>query len=419
MGNKFAAIVLSAGLSTRMGLFKPLLPLGGKPVLERVVNEIKIAGIENIVVVTGYQSEKLEPLLKDLKVRSCFNEKYRQGMYTSLQSGVRNIFAAQISKNTDVSDMETPAGFFMSPVDCPLISAEVYIELIKAAEKDPKNFAVVCHKGKNGHPLYVPAAYVEEILQYSGELGMKYFMKKYAGSMNHIEIPYPEILWDMDDLEAYQRMCIYFDKIKVNDSNQTRKVYLIRHGEILQHEAPILLGQKNVPLSNLGKTQAKEAGKRLLALAPSLQMIYTSDLLRASETAKLIAALYPHKCTVKREKDFREINLGEWDGLPIAEIKKAYPDEFRKRGEDLLHYHVAGGGENFFELQRRAAGRLEDIMKKTDGEIAIVTHGGVIRAIAAHLLGFSVKDLLEMKIANGRIITLLWTPEKTSYRSTL
>ena len=419
MVNKFSAIVLSAGLSTRMGLFKPLLPLAGKSLLERVINEVRKAGIENIVVVTGYQCEKLEPLLSETGVRSCFNERYREGMYTSLQAGVRDIFAPRLNTGASETNPEKPLGFFMQPVDCPLIPAEVYTRLMEVASGDPKNFAVACHNGKKGHPLYVPAEFVKEILLYTGEKGMKFFTGKYADRMNHVEVPYPEVLWDMDDLEAYQRMRYYIEKKKANDNNQERKIYLIRHGEILQHDAPVLLGQSNVALSYLGKEQAKEAGKRLVALEPSLSVIYSSDLLRASETAKLIAAAFPQKVSVKKEKCFREINLGDWDGLPISEIKNTYPDEFRKRGEDLLHYHVTGGGENFFELQRRAARKVEEIMKKTDGAIAIVTHGGVIRAIAAHLLGLPINELMDMKISNGRIITMLWTLEKVYYRSTL
>jgi len=74
-----------------MGQFKPLLPLGGAPMLARVVESIQsVGGIGPVVVVTGHQSERVRSALADLDVRFAYNEAYEQGeMLSSVQAGVR------------------------------------------------------------------------------------------------------------------------------------------------------------------------------------------------------------------------------------------------------------------------------------------------------------------------------------------
>ncbi len=412
MENKPAVIILSAGFSSRMGLFKPLLPFAGQTAIERVLDEVRKAGNDNIVVVTGHEREKIEALILEKGARPCFNEHYAEGMFTSVQRGIREIFGEGIGNKKSQACL-LPCGFFLHPVDCPLIPATVYTEMIREIEKHPDDFAVACFGGKKGHPLYVPGSFVPEILAHTGEQGMKFFTKKYDDRIRKIEVNNPEILWDMDELADYQSMCLYLETKNVEKAASARKIHLIRHGEIKQHDAPIFLGQTDVPLSEKGKKQAQEAGKRLLALSPNLSALYSSDLARAKETASQIIERYEN-LSLHEEKGLREITLGDWDGRLIEEIKETYPEEFRKRGEDILRYKVSGGGENFFELQERSVRCLSEIIKKTDGEIAIVTHSGVIRMIIAHLLHLPIEQVIKMKIANGEIVSLLWTPQSHS-----
>ena len=82
---RFGACILAAGFSSRMGSFKPLLPLGDKTVIERAIAVSKEAGIEDIVVVTGYNREALLPVLEKEGVEEVFNWHFEEGMFTSIQ----------------------------------------------------------------------------------------------------------------------------------------------------------------------------------------------------------------------------------------------------------------------------------------------------------------------------------------------
>ena len=84
-------------------------------------------------------------------------------------------------------------------------------------------------------------------------------------------------------------------------------------------------------MSEKGRLQAIEAGERLRKYDLRTDRIYSSDLIRATETAELIANLL--NFNVIYNSNLREMSLGEWDGRPISEIKSLYPEEYRKRGE--------------------------------------------------------------------------------------
>ena len=80
-----AALIPAAGYSSRMGLFKPLLPLSPSTlVIERPIKVFYEAGIDDVRVVVGHKADLLQPLLKRLGARALFNENYARGMYSCL-----------------------------------------------------------------------------------------------------------------------------------------------------------------------------------------------------------------------------------------------------------------------------------------------------------------------------------------------
>ena len=76
------AVILSAGLSRRMGRFKPLLPLGTRRTIERVVDLFRAGGIEEILVVAGHRAPEVRRAVEPLNVRVVTNPDYQQGMFT-------------------------------------------------------------------------------------------------------------------------------------------------------------------------------------------------------------------------------------------------------------------------------------------------------------------------------------------------
>ena len=77
----FAAVILSAGYSSRMKGFKPLMDVGGVTAAERLINSVRAAGIDDITVVTGYGRERLQPVMEKTGVAEAYNADFDSGMF--------------------------------------------------------------------------------------------------------------------------------------------------------------------------------------------------------------------------------------------------------------------------------------------------------------------------------------------------
>ncbi|MBQ3321537.1 MAG: histidine phosphatase family protein [Firmicutes bacterium] len=417
---RFGAVILAAGLSLRMKDFKPLLPVDGRPAIEGLVETIKAAGLTDITVVTGHNRGALAETLLHLGVSEAYNGDYESGMFSSIQVGLAK---------ARTSGKE---GYLLMPVDCPLISVSVMravMDGVLAAEESEAErdaFAVALFEGKKGHPLYIPEERIEEILQSDGQGGLAAITDKYADDMIRVETGEEGCLLDMDTPAGYEDIKKFvakgFAREKLDLLTARKRIILVRHGETRQHEEPIFIGQYDVPLSDEGRAQAEELGKRIAALMaedveaellgmdkfgkepmPAIERIYSSDLTRAVETADIIAAeinrTYPHLAEVlggpvkvKHDAGLREISLGDWDGHPIREIADQYPEEYERRGRDIFSFKMRGA-ESFYDMQYRVKNALRNILRNDDAkDIIIVAHSGVIRALENNILGKQVSD---------------------------
>lgn len=387
----FSACILAAGFSSRMGAFKPLLPLGEKTVIERAIAVAKAAGIRHITIVTGHNRASLLPVLQQEQVEEAFNPRFEEGMFTSIQTGI----AAQ-PPQVD--------GCFIIPVDIPLIDRDVLERLKEGFESD--QFAVPCYRGKKGHPLLVPSCFWQEILDYQGNGGLKAVTDRHFDQMKRIPVTLEGVVMDMDTPQAYKEVRDYLAGGCKSESlehlAEGKRFFFVRHGQIEQHEEKIFLGQTDVPLSLQGRYQAKTAGEILAEMPIHTNRIYSSDLLRASQTAQILKE-HMGLQRLMLDKGLREMNLGPWDGKFISEIRAQYPDEYEKRGKDLMAYKMGEGSENFFDLQYRAVKALIRILKKDPfPDLILVTHSGVIRALDNNLQGRDISD--EWKpVGNGQV----------------
>ena len=194
----------------------------------------------------------------------------------------------------------------------------------------------------------------------------------------------------------------------MNQRNDIR-VVLIRHGEPKQHKSRIFLGQSDVPLSEKGIEEASAAGEKLIELEIKPDVIYTSDLLRAHETADIISKKLGG-ISVVPDKLFRELDMGEWDGEFIDEIKQKFPEEYEKRGKDILNYRIPGG-ENFYDLRGRVTREfirlftgefIESVEKGGSKDFVLVAHLGVMRSIVAELT-FDEEEMMQRSYSTGSV----------------
>jgi probable phosphoglycerate mutase len=189
----------------------------------------------------------------------------------------------------------------------------------------------------------------------------------------------------------------------------------VRHGEIAQHTGKIFLGQSDEPLSETGRAEAEGAARRLRELGVNRDArIVSSDLSRASETARIIAAKLnsvadaangtkePSPCVNPCVKEpspcvaLREIDLGAWDGRLIDEIKAEFPREYARRGENILTWKEVGG-ENYYDMRYRVLRALRRLLIG-NGDIIIVAHAGPIRAVVSVYTGTPLAETLRKKI---------------------
>jgi len=173
--------------------------------------------------------------------------------------------------------------------------------------------------------------------------------------------------------------------------NYKIRIFLVRHGQPVQHSGKIFLGQADIPLSEQGRAEAEHAGERLIELNARPMRIYTSDLARARETAEIISGKLGG-ITVVPDLLFREMAMGSWDGELIEDIKVKFPEEYAKRGDDPRNYRTPGG-ENFYDLKARVTREFHRIFAEDfrgaespdAGDLVIVAHLGVISILAEEL----------------------------------
>lgn len=156
------------------------------------------------------------------------------------------------------------------------------------------------------------------------------------------------------------------------------EVYLVRHGQTLWNQEHRTQGQLDIALSENGIKQAELLRDRLVDV--SFDSIYASDLQRAFRTAEIIAQR--HDRAVIPIKEFREINMGLWQGLTWDEISENYPDEAKiwRNQPSLVSIPESEGIYNAAERVLLAFQALTE-KHKSDQRILIVSHGLVIAVL--------------------------------------
>lgn len=185
------------------------------------------------------------------------------------------------------------------------------------------------------------------------------------------------------------------------------KLYLIRHGRQSSK-----LCNVNVDLSEEGFRQAALVGERLVS--EKIQAVYSSDLIRAVQTAQAANLYWNVEHTIRPE--LREISFGDMEGMSDADIAVKYGDfkrQMAKMEEDLAY----PGGENAGDVVRRALPVFEELTESGYDRIAVVTHGGVIRSMVTYYLGLDLAKwrILGSSLENCSITELCWHPEERRF----
>ncbi|MFY9718230.1 MAG: histidine phosphatase family protein [Candidatus Cybelea sp.] len=160
------------------------------------------------------------------------------------------------------------------------------------------------------------------------------------------------------------------------------KLTLIRHGPTEWNATRRFQGRTDVPLSAHGRAAAQTIAERLRE--EPIDRIYSSDLSRALETARIVAQA--RRGEIVSDERLREFDFGRWEGLTWDEIVARYP-HLPSVGFRAAKDYAPEGGEAFARVRERIASFLDDLAKQPIESVAVVTHAGPLHAF------FSVLDL--------------------------
>lgn len=187
-----------------------------------------------------------------------------------------------------------------------------------------------------------------------------------------------------------------------------KDLFLIRHGRQCSKFCNV-----DVALDEVGRNQARLLGERLTSYG--IEKLYSSDLVRAEETARIIQKIVNVPYEVL--PDIQEINFGAFTGKTDEQIRKKYAafcDERSLHKDDLAYPE---GGECGMDVAKRVMPQLQKLCKQKENRIAIVTHGGVIRSVCACILQMEQRHKLKFAIdmENTSITHLIFDEERTIF----
>lgn len=186
------------------------------------------------------------------------------------------------------------------------------------------------------------------------------------------------------------------------------EVLLIRHGETSWNAVKRLQGHLDIPLNAAGERQAAALGKALRG--EPLDAIFCSDLLRACQTARAIAA--PFGMEVQIDAGLRERCYGAFEGMLRTEIRERYPDAYCAWQARDLDARIPPGvhqAETMREFAQRAVNTIIRIVSTgAYRRVAMVTHGGVLECAYRVAQGAGFAHPREFDIFNASINRLVW-----------
>ena len=190
---EIGALIVAAGMSRRMGEFKPMLSIGSISVAQRVVATLSQAGVSKIVMVTGYNATMLERHLSGNGIIFLRNERYETTqMFDSVKIGLSYLL--------DKCDR-----VLFTPVDVPLFTAKT----VKTILDSGAPLAVPMCQGRQGHPILIARELIPEILNDSGEMGLKGAMDRCSVPLLRIDVEDFGTIHDADTPEDFSALVEY------------------------------------------------------------------------------------------------------------------------------------------------------------------------------------------------------------------
>jgi alpha-ribazole phosphatase len=177
------------------------------------------------------------------------------------------------------------------------------------------------------------------------------------------------------------------------------RLYLCRHGEVVGDGRRRYNGHRDVDITETGVKQMHRL-REMLRDKP-LTAIYSSDLIRTIKGAEIIGAHHHAQKLVRPE--FRERNVGAWEGMAFEEIEAEYPDDWKAWLGDIVQFKPQGG-ESLLEVSERVLPNLRELVEKHMGEeVVLLGHGGVNRVILSDAMKLELRHVFRIEQQYGSL----------------
>lgn len=182
-----SAIILAAGLSQRMGdINKLLIPIDGKPMVCRTVEQYINAGIDQIIVVVGHQQERIRTVLKGLKIHIVFNDEFANGQITSIRCGLKALSSEAKTVLIGLSDQ-------------PLLTTHDIKHVVDAfLEQSDKSMLVPHYQNVRGNPIVLSAKQALTVDRDGVRLGCRKLIDKHPEKVLCLDVPNNHYSCDLD-----------------------------------------------------------------------------------------------------------------------------------------------------------------------------------------------------------------------------
>ncbi|RLC29234.1 MAG: histidine phosphatase family protein [Deltaproteobacteria bacterium] len=187
------------------------------------------------------------------------------------------------------------------------------------------------------------------------------------------------------------------------ENRKAVRLLFVRHGETESNVEHRYMGQSDSPLTPMGIAQARAVAKRLAKY--QVDAIYSSDLGRAAITSRIISRAC--HLPVTYDKRLRERHAGLLQGQLQADARIKYAKVFAEIARMGAGYAFPGGGESGLQVEERLSCFLDEIRESHTGEtVVVITHGGVLRVLLWHILGFPYDAIFRLQCDNTSISSL-------------
>lgn len=187
----------------------------------------------------------------------------------------------------------------------------------------------------------------------------------------------------------FKRFFVILTGKNTREAFQVTRIFLIRHGETEWNRSGILQGNSDIALTAEGIHQAKMLAER--APFKAADAIYSSDLIRAVETANILAEKF--NLTLKIDSGLREANFGDCEGIPLNVLLAKHIGGFEQffTRPDKVN---PPNGETFLQCQARVVNTLEEIVAEHENQnVIIVSHGAAIRLMLCAVLNIPIRNM--------------------------